>query len=125
VTTEPHSSAPLEVVANTGVGLAVLALCLLLADAAPRLVAPVAATGALALTAYTGQLVAIAVLGTSVVWEPDARTWLVFGVVTVGACWLWHAAFGRGPLERALHTLAARASDVAPDELPPARTPAA
>lgn len=125
VTTEPHSSSPLEVVASTGVGLAVLALCLLLADATPRLVAPVAATGALALTAYTGQLVAIAVLGTSVVWEPDARTWVVFGVVTVAGCWLWRAAFGRGPLERALHTLAARAADVAPDELPPARAPAA
>lgn len=125
VTTEPHSSSPLEVVANTGVGLAVLALCLLLADAAPRLVAPVAATGALALTAYTGQLVAIAVLGTDVVWEPDAGTWVAFLVVTLGACWLWRAAFGRGPLERALHTLAARASDVAPDALPPVRTPAA
>ncbi len=120
VTTEPHSSSPLEVVANTGVGLAVLALCLLLADAAPGLVAPVAATGALALTAYTAQLVAIAVLGTSVVWEPDAGTWVAFLVVTVASCWLWRAAFGRGPLERALHALAARAADVSPDALPPA-----
>lgn len=124
VTTEPHSSSPLEVVANTGVGLAVLALCLLLADAAPRLVSPVAATGALALTAYTGQLVVIAALGPDVVWEPDAGTWVTFLVVTVGACWLWRTAFGRGPLERALHTLAARASDVTPDELPPPRAPA-
>jgi hypothetical protein len=119
VTTEPHSSSPLEVVANTGVGLAVLALCLLVADAAPRLVAPVAATGALALTAYTVQLVGIAALGSAVVWEPDVVTWLAFLVVTLAGCWLWRAAFGRGPLERALHTLAARASDVAPDPLPP------
>lgn len=122
VTTEPHSSSVLEVVANTGVGLAVLALCLLVADAAPALVAPLAATGALALTAYTAQLVAIAALGEAVVWEPSTGTWLAFVGVTLAACWLWRAAFGRGPLERLLHTLAARAADVSPDELP-ARTP--
>jgi hypothetical protein len=118
VTTEPHSSSPLEIVANTGVGLAVLGLCLLLADAAPRLVAPVAATGALALTAYTAQLVAIAALGSDVVWEPHAGTWLVFCGVTVAACWLWRATLGRGPLEGLLHGLAARAADVSPDRLP-------
>ncbi|MET0435355.1 MAG: heparan-alpha-glucosaminide N-acetyltransferase domain-containing protein [Cellulomonas sp.] len=119
VTTEPHSSSGLEVAANTGVGLAVLALCLIVADAVPALVAPLAATGALALTAYTGQLVVIALLGDSVVWEPDAGTWGAFLVVTVLACWLWRAALGRGPLERLLHTLAARAADVSPDALPP------
>jgi uncharacterized membrane protein YeiB len=119
VTTEPHSSSGLEVVANTGVGLAVLALCLIVADAVPALVSPLAATGALALTAYTAQLVAIAALGTGVVWEPEAGTWLAFLVVTVLACWLWRAALGRGPLERLLHTLAARAADVSPDVLPP------
>jgi uncharacterized membrane protein len=119
VTTEPHSSSTLEVVANTGVGLAVLALCLIVADAVPALVSPVAATGALALTAYTGQLVVIALLGESVVWEPDAGTWVAFLVVTVLACWLSRTALGRGPLERLLHTLAARAADVSPDVLPP------
>lgn len=119
VTTEPHSSSTLEVVANTGVGLAVLALCLIVADAVPALVSPLAATGALALTAYTGQLVVIALLGESVVWEPEAGTWVAFLVVTVLACWLWRAALGRGPLERLLHTLAARAADVSPDVLPP------
>ncbi|VTR77293.1 heparan-alpha-glucosaminide N-acetyltransferase domain-containing protein [Cellulomonas hominis] len=118
VTTEPHSSSPLEVVANTGVGLAVLALCLVVGDAAPRLVAPVAATGALALTAYTAQLFAIAALGERVVWEPDTSVWLTFLAVTLAACWLWRVAFGQGPLERLLHTLAARASDVSPDVLP-------
>lgn len=119
VTTEPHSSSTLEVVANTGVGLAVLALCLIVADAVPALVSPLAATGALALTAYTGQLVVIALLGESVVWEPEAGTWVAFLVVTVLACSLWRAALGRGPLERLLHTLAARAADVSPDVLPP------
>ncbi len=120
VTTEPHASTTLEVVANTGVALAVLAGCLVLGDAAPRAVAPVAATGALALTAYVGHLVVVAVLGDDAVWEPDARTWLLLLGGTVAACWAWHAALGRGPLERLLHAAAARASDVAPDTLPPA-----
>lgn len=123
VTTEPHSSSPVEVLANTGVGLAVLATCLIVADRAPRIVAPLAATGALALTAYTGQLVVIAALGSSVVWEPQVGTWLALCGVTVAACWLWRAFFARGPLEWMLHTLAARASDVSPDELPPAGRP--
>lgn len=121
VTTEPHSSSPLEVVANTGVGLAVLALCLLAADTRTGrvLTAPLATTGALALTAYAVQILAIAVLGTSVVWAPDAGTWLAFLLVTLVACGAWRAAFGRGPLERLLHGLAARATDVGPDVLPP------
>lgn len=118
VTTAPHASSPLEVVANTGVGLGALALCLIVADRAPALVSPVAATGALALTAYTAHLLAIWALGPSVVWESDAATWLWFLVATVACCWLWRAAFGRGPLERLLHTLAGRAADITPDTLP-------
>lgn len=123
VTSEPHSSTTPEVVANTGVALGLLAICLWLGDRLPRLTAPVAATGALALTAYVGHLLAIAALGTTVVWEPRASVWLVFLAVTIGGCWLWRTLWGRGPLERLLHGVAARASDVSPDTLPPARTP--
>ncbi|HEY0217675.1 MAG TPA: DUF418 domain-containing protein, partial [Cellulomonas sp.] len=119
VTSEPHSSAPPEVLANVGVGLAVLALCLVLGDRAPRLLAPLAATGALALTAYVVHLLAITALGPQVVWEPTTAVWLAFVGCTLAGCWLWRAALGRGPLERALHTLAARASDLSPDTLPP------
>ncbi|RMI12796.1 heparan-alpha-glucosaminide N-acetyltransferase domain-containing protein [Cellulomonas triticagri] len=123
VTTEPHSSSTLEVVASTGVGLAVLSLCLLAADtrAGRAVLAPLAATGALALTAYTVQILAIAALGTAVVWQPEAGTWLAFCLVTLVGCWVWRAAAGRGPLERLLHGLAARATDVTPDTLPARR----
>jgi uncharacterized membrane protein YeiB len=123
VTSEPHSSTTLEVVANTGVALGLLAICLWLGDRVPRLTAPLAATGSLALTAYVGHLLAIAALGTSVVWEPRTSVWLAFLLVTMGGCWLWRSMWGRGPLERLLHGVAARASDVSPDALPPARTP--
>jgi hypothetical protein len=123
VTSEPHSSTTPEVVANTGVALGLLAVCLWLGDRLPRLTAPLAATGSLALTAYIGHLVAIAALGDTVVWEPRASVWLAFLLVTIGGCWLWRSLWGRGPLERLLHGVAARASDVSPDTLPPARTP--
>ncbi|HEY0187225.1 MAG TPA: heparan-alpha-glucosaminide N-acetyltransferase domain-containing protein [Cellulomonas sp.] len=122
VTAAPHSSTTPEVLGGTGVALAVIALCLELGDRAPRLLAPLAATGSLALTAYVTHLMAIAAIGSSVVWEPRASTWLAFVGCTLAGCWWWRASFGRGPLERLLHGLAARASDIAPDTLPPERT---
>lgn len=117
LTTEPHASTTFEVVANTGVALAVLALCLVLADRLPRLTRPLAATGALALTAYTVHVGVIAALGDDVVWEPSDRAWLGFLVVTMALCTLWRATLGRGPLERVLHVVSTRASDIAPDRV--------
>jgi uncharacterized membrane protein YeiB len=118
-TAEPHASTFFEVAGNTGVGLLVLAACLAVGLRWPRALAPLSATGALALTAYTGQLVVIRMLGDDVVWQPTTTGWLVFLLATVGACWLWHATLGRGPLERLLHVVSVRAADVAPDPLPP------
>ena len=120
-TSEPHSSTFFEVAGNTGTCLLVLAACLAVGVRWPRALAPVSATGALALTAYTGQLLVIAVLGDSVVWESTVGGWVTFLLVTIGLCWLWHATVGRGPLETLLHAVSVRAADVAPDELPPRR----
>ncbi|MCC2315168.1 heparan-alpha-glucosaminide N-acetyltransferase domain-containing protein [Cellulomonas xiejunii] len=122
-TAEPHSSTFFEVTGNTGTCLLVLAVCLAVGVRWPRALAPVSATGALALTAYTGQLLAIAVLGDDVVWQATATSWLAFLLVTVGFCWLWHATVGRGPLETLLHAVSVRAADVAPDTLPPRPEP--
>ncbi len=123
-TAEPHSSTFFEVAGNTGTSLLVLAACLAVGVRWPRALAPVSATGALALTAYTGQLLTIAVLGDEVVWQPSTAGWLVFLGVTVGLCWLWRATLGRGPLELLLHVVSVRAADVSPDLLPPRRGPA-
>ncbi len=122
VTSEPHSGSGVEVVASTGVSLGALALCLMAGDRLPRGAAPLAATGALALTAYCGHVVVIALLGPEAVWAPTAGTWLTFVAVTVVACTAWRAAWGRGPLERLLHGVSTRAADVAPDAPPPATT---
>lgn len=99
----PHSSTAPEVAGNLGFALVVLAAATWLAARVPWLLAPVAATGALALTAYTGQVVAIAVLGPEVVYRPSNAVLVAFLAITVAVCWAWRSLWGRGPLERLLH----------------------
>ena len=106
---------------NVGTCLLVLAAALAVGVRWPRALAPVTATGALALTAYTGQLAALAALGPEVVYGATTGGWVTFVLVTVALCWVWHAALGRGPLEALLHVVSVRAADVAPDALPPRR----
>lgn len=127
VTAEPHSSTTFEVLGNTGTALLVVAACLAAGVRRPRALAPVTATGALALTAYCGHLVVLALLGTDLVYAPRLSTWAAFCVVAVAACWAWHTLVGRGPLEALLHTVSTRAADTTPDPLPPRtlRTPSA
>ena len=99
----PHASTAPEITGNLGFALAVLAGATWVAARVPWLLAPLAATGALALTAYTGQVVAIAVLGPAVVFTPSNAVLTAFVVVTVAVCWAWRVLWGRGPLERLLH----------------------
>ncbi|MCL3860519.1 heparan-alpha-glucosaminide N-acetyltransferase domain-containing protein [Actinotalea sp. K2] len=103
LTSEPHSSTGPEVVGNIGVALLVLATCLAVTARAPRLLAPLAATGALALTAYCSHLVAIAIIGEDAVWDPSNLRLATFVLVTLAAATAWRLTLGRGPLERALH----------------------
>lgn len=120
---EPHANTAPEVVGNTGVVLCVLALFLVTAPRFALPLAPVAATGALALTAYCGHLVAIALLGDQVVWAPSNARLLVFVVVTLAATTAWRVMIGRGPLEQGLHrlsTAAARAVVPLPEPAPAA-----
>jgi len=123
-TAEPHSSTTFEVVGNVGVALLVIAGCLVVADRWPALLAPLAAVGSLALTAYTVHIVAIAFLGQGVVYDATVEVWLAFVLTTIAVCWLWVVAVGRGPFEWVLHRVSTRAADIAPDELPqPADAP--
>lgn len=124
LTSEPHASSPVELLANTGVVLVVLGICLVVGERWPRVVAPLAATGALALTAYTGQVVAIAVLGRGVVFDPSIAVTGAFVLVTVVACTLWRAVLGRGPLERLLHGASTAVADALAGRPPAPVTPA-
>lgn len=122
-TSEPHSSSFFEVTGNVGTCLLVLAVCLAVGVRWPRALAPVSATGALALTAYTGQIIAIWALENEPVWFATPTSFLGFLLGTVAFCWAWRAFVGRGPLEWVLHAVSVRAADVAPDELPARRRP--
>jgi uncharacterized membrane protein YeiB len=105
VSVEPHADSTFEVAGNTGVAFVVIAVCLVVADRWPRVVYPLAATGALALTAYSTHIVVIAVMGDDVVREPRVSIHLGFLVTTLVLCSLWRAVVGRGPLERAMHEI--------------------
>lgn len=113
VSTEAHSGSGFDLVGSTGFALVVLALCLLvsglflsgpLASTPLRWVLyPIAAVGAMALTAYTGQIVVIAAaFPVTAFTQPDNTFCLLFLLVTLVACSLWTLLLGRGPLERLL-----------------------
>ena len=97
---EPHSGTTFEVVGSTGFAVLVVVACLVLAERVPVLVSPMAAVGALALTVYTGQILAIRVLMDV---APEAvqglRTWLWFAAVALLGATSWRSVVGRGPLE--------------------------
>lgn len=112
----PHADAAPEVVGNIGFTLLLLAGALVAARLVPRIMTPVAATGALALTAYCGHLVVIAVLGNDVVRAPSNTTLAAFVVVTLVITTVWRLTIGRGPVERLLHEASTWVEDgIVPD----------
>ncbi|HWR84407.1 MAG TPA: heparan-alpha-glucosaminide N-acetyltransferase domain-containing protein [Rhodoglobus sp.] len=107
-TAEPHSDTPFDVIGTGGTAIAVLGLCLLLSrmlrGGARWLLLPLGAVGAMALTAYTAQLIAIAALGIPVPGDDPSNTaFWVLTLVTVAGCCAWVLLVGRGPLEAAMH----------------------
>jgi len=101
-TTEPHSGSPFEVVGSTGFALAVLALCLLAAPRARRLLYPLASVGSMALSAYTAHVVIVFFIGDSAFTQTDNGLYLAFVVGALALCSIWALTLGRGPLERVL-----------------------
>ena len=101
-TTEPHSGSPFEVIGSTGFALAVLALCLLVASRAPRVLYPVAAVGSMALSAYTAHVVIVFFIGESAFTQDNNALYLAFVLGALVLCTVWALTLGRGPLERVL-----------------------
>ena len=122
---EPHADSTVEVTGNIGVALVVLVACLWAGDRWPRVVAPLAATGALALTAYCTHIVVIAFLGPEVVRQPRVGVHIAFLVVTVVLATAWRSLLGRGPLERGLHEVSTRVAAMVVEQAPPAGSDAA
>jgi uncharacterized membrane protein YeiB len=96
----PHSGTTFEIVGSVGVALVVIAVCLALAAQLPAVVFPFAAVGAMALTVYTAQVVAVWMLGT--LDYTDNTAWLLYVLAALAFASVWRLFLGRGPLERLL-----------------------
>lgn len=110
----PHSETTFSVVGSTGIALVVVAGCLTLTDALPRvgrLFLPVAAVGRMALTVYALQIVALWCLTEKwhvAAMEDESMSGLPVLLAFIGGALLlaavWTRFFRRGPLEYLLHT---------------------
>ncbi|WP_225998092.1 heparan-alpha-glucosaminide N-acetyltransferase domain-containing protein [Myceligenerans pegani] len=101
----PHDDTMLEVFGSGGFALGVIGLCLYAGRIGARVLAPLAAVGAMALTVYSAQIVAIwaVTAGGFDLLDPPTNGplgWMV--LITLVAATLWRALLGQGPLERAM-----------------------
>lgn len=110
VTSDPHSGSPFEVIGSTGFAIAVIALCLLATGPIRWPLFPLAAVGAMALTVYTVQILAIAALDPVIRRSEDNAVWLWFTIAALIACTVWVLTLGKGPLERFLTGVSRRAA---------------
>jgi uncharacterized membrane protein YeiB len=106
----PHSGTTFEIVGSVGVALVVIAVCLVLAQRPRAVVAPFAAVGAMALTVYTAQIVAVWILGT--LDYADNTAWLAYVLASLAFATVGRLVLGRGPLERLLTWSSSRAAGV-------------
>lgn len=112
---EPHSGTTFDIVGSVGFAVLVVVACLVLAERLPRVCAPVAAVGAMALTAYSLQLVALWVLEEVAPGTADGPlVWLCFAVVAMAAATVWRRLVGRGPLEWLLTWTSSRVAGLPP-----------
>lgn len=108
---DPHAYSPVEMLSNTGVAAAVIAVCLLLTRVARPVVWPLAAAGAMTLTLYSAHIVVIAIVGAEMVWIPTNTAMLVLCAATLAVASAWRALLGQGPLERLLTWASTRTAD--------------
>jgi len=106
----PHSGTTFEIVGSVGVALVVIAVCLVVAERLPTATFPLVAVGAMALTAYTGHVIAPAVLD----WDFESvAAWLASITVMVVLATGWRLVLGQGPLERLLSSSSRTAAALA------------
>ncbi|MDP5182923.1 heparan-alpha-glucosaminide N-acetyltransferase domain-containing protein [Blastococcus sp. BMG 814] len=112
---EAHSGTTFEVLGSTGFAVLVVVGCLVLTERLPRLTAPVAAVGALALTVYATHLVAIRVLMEVMPGRVQGPVlWVWFAAAALAGAWGWRRTVGRGPLESLLTWTSSRAAGLTP-----------
>lgn len=108
-TATPHSGSGMEMLAAGALAVAVLGACLLAPAALRKILAPLAATGAMTLTAYCGHIVVLA-LFPELMGGTGAGPVLVLVLGIMAFSWVWRRYVGRGPLERLLHEVSVRAT---------------
>lgn len=100
LSTYPHSGSTAELLGSGGFAMALVGLLLLIGRWLRWPLLPVAALGAMPLTAYTAHIVWIFVLvGPGGTIMSATVFWLLTGSLAL-LCTVWLALFGRGPLER-------------------------
>lgn len=126
VSAEAHSGTVAEVVGSGGVAIAVIATAALVGDVPGRpgrgirfVLYPVAAAGAIALTLYTAQAIALTITrdlvrGTAERWEYPEPTLAVLIVAALVIGTLWRVFLGAGPLERLLRLVSRLSAPRAP-----------
>ena len=119
VSAEAHSNSTAEVLGSGGLAIAIIGVLLAVttgngvARIARAILWPIAATGSMALTVYTAQILVLASIvayfstpGADVVIDyPGWPLLLGMSALSVVFASLWRATLGKGPLERALAAL--------------------
>lgn len=104
----PHSGGTFEIIGSGGFALLVVGLCVLLGRRLRTVLVPLAAVGAMPLTAYAAHVLSFAVLVSPLAIAPgvldaDGRSaafWMACIAVLLVGCTAWALLVGRGPLER-------------------------
>ncbi|MGY1760137.1 heparan-alpha-glucosaminide N-acetyltransferase domain-containing protein [Geodermatophilus sp. SYSU D00779] len=104
-TTLPHSSTPLDLAYTIGVGLVVVAVCILVGRATTALLRPLAAAGSMTLTLYSLHLLLLSSPGL----PGGGRGFLLQSAVVVTFALVWSHHHGRGPLEEFVARLSSAA----------------
>ncbi|MDF2443974.1 MAG: hypothetical protein JWR01_2177 [Subtercola sp.] len=101
----PHSGTTFEIIAGFGVALVVIDISLVIAKNVPRLARPLVAVGAMPLTVYVAQALALLLP----IFASDGTTAVyvcpVFVFVTSALAMAWLHVHRRGPLESVIHRL--------------------
>jgi uncharacterized membrane protein len=116
----PHSGTTFEIIGSVGVALILIAGCLVIAERLPTATFPLVSVGAMALTAYTGSVIAPALLDQ---YPEGGLTWLAFIAVIVVLATGWRLVLGQGPLERLLSSSSRRAAALVVPHLAPLPRP--
>ena len=101
VASYPHSGGTAEILGSGGFAVVVIALCLLVTARLRWVLLPLAALGAMPLTAYSAHIVAFLVWAGPMSMPFEVASWWGwFSLAMVVVATVWSMFFGQGPLER-------------------------